>query len=201
MLEKSYASHLDDTGREFLTTIQSSAKSMNAMLEGYLSFLGVSRRGLEPFGPVNMAELVQSVFEDLNAPQAEPPATLIRHALPPAWGDLSMLRQVLVNLLSNAIKFSVRRDTPTVEVGGVVESNRLVYFVKDNGVGFDSRRAGRLFEAFQRLHSMADFPGTGVGLAIVKRIIERHGGQVWAESPSGQGATFFFSLPPAPKSK
>jgi light-regulated signal transduction histidine kinase (bacteriophytochrome) len=115
--------------------------------------------------------------------------------LPAARGDAALIRQVWVNLLENAVKFSNRRERPTIEVSGDGSGDYSVYCVKDNGVGFDMRYQEKLFGVFQRLHPEADFPGTGVGLAIVQRIVVRHGGRVWAESTPNQGAAFYFSLP------
>jgi len=106
-----------------------------------------------------------------------------------------MIRQVLVNLLANAIKFSDRREDPRIEVGCIAGEQATVYYVKDNGIGFDMQYAERLFEVFSRLNASHEFEGTGIGLAIVKRVIDKHGGKVWAEGKEGEGATFFFSLP------
>jgi light-regulated signal transduction histidine kinase (bacteriophytochrome) len=114
--------------------------------------------------------------------------------LPHASGDQALIKEVLVNLLSNAFKFSKFRETATVEVGAYPEKERNVYFVKDNGVGFDMQYYDKLFSVFQRLHSAEEFEGTGVGLAIVQRIVRRHGGSVWAEGKVGEGATFYFTL-------
>jgi two-component system sensor kinase len=115
--------------------------------------------------------------------------------LPPGWGDQSLLYQVMENLLNNAIKYTRARKTAVIEVGGQEEEKETIYYVKDNGVGFEERYADKLFGVFQRLHGREEYEGTGVGLAIVKRIIERHGGRVWAEGKVDEGATFYFALP------
>lgn len=125
----------------------------------------------------------------------EKPASLECAMLPQAWDDEAMLRQVLINLLGNALKYSSQREQPVVEVGAIPGEDCHTFFVRDNGAGLDIASAVKLFEPFQRFHSAAEFPGTGVGLAIVKRIVERHGGRIWAESQPGAGATFFFTLP------
>jgi len=117
------------------------------------------------------------------------------HDLPKGWGDLSLINQVMMNLLSNAVKFTKSKETAVIEVGGRTEGKEGIYYVKDYGVGFDERYADKLFGAFQRLHSGAEYEGTGIGLAIVQRIIHRHGGRVWAEGKVGEGATFYFALP------
>jgi light-regulated signal transduction histidine kinase (bacteriophytochrome) len=115
--------------------------------------------------------------------------------LPDAWGDPSLIEQVLVNLVSNALKFSGGREAARVEVGSLRQGGETVYYVRDNGVGFDMRYAHKLFGVFQRLHTVEEFPGTGIGLSIVQRVVARHGGKVWADSRKGEGTTFFFSLP------
>jgi len=115
--------------------------------------------------------------------------------LPSAPGDPALVRQVWTNLVSNAVKFSSKRDRAVIEIAGVEEPRRVVYTVRDNGAGFDMRFAEKLFGVFQRLHSTREFEGTGVGLAIVQRIVHRHGGDVWADARPGEGATFHFSLP------
>ena len=115
--------------------------------------------------------------------------------LPSAFGDATLLRQVWVNLISNAYKYSKNNPSPEIEIGSINHPNRVVFYVKDNGVGFEMKYYDKLFGVFQRLHSESEFEGTGVGLAIVKKIVDRHEGKVWAESTLNEGATFFFSLP------
>jgi len=142
-----------------------------------------------------MGALVQGVITELSAaPGAASPEWRVGQ-LPHAWGDRVLLRQVWVNLLSNAAKFSARRGQPIIEAGGHTDGDRNVYYVKDNGVGFDMQYYNKLFGVFQRLHSVEEFPGTGVGLAIVQRVVTRHGGRVWAEGKPGEGAIFYFTLP------
>ena len=132
------------------------------------------------------------------------PETTGRHivwkvgSLPDVIGDPALLQQVFINLLDNAVKFTRTREQAEIEVGCRVEPAEYVIYVRDNGVGFDSAHAGKLFGAFQRMHTRARFEGTGVGLANVRRIIQRHGGRTWAESEEGHGATFFFSIPKLP---
>ncbi|MBS1531018.1 MAG: GHKL domain-containing protein, partial [Bacteroidetes bacterium] len=110
-------------------------------------------------------------------------------------GDVGMIKQALVNLVNNAVKYSSKKDRPVIEIGARDEGSKIIYYVKDNGAGFDMAYAGKLFGVFQRLHSQEEFDGTGVGLALVKRIIDKHKGEVWGEGVEGSGATFYFSLP------
>jgi light-regulated signal transduction histidine kinase (bacteriophytochrome) len=162
------------------------------MLEGLLQF---SRLGHKPVvkRPVPMAALAGDVIEELRAQGSAPCIEFRLGALPESLGDPILLRQVWSNLLGNAVKYSRMRAPAIVEVG--YEPARSAYYVRDNGVGFEMKNAGRLFGVFERLHSDAEFEGAGVGLAIVQCIVQRHGGEVGAESTPGRGATFRFSLP------
>jgi light-regulated signal transduction histidine kinase (bacteriophytochrome) len=145
---------------------------------------------------VESLKLVCEVQEELAPQQAGRPIEWhIAPDLPACRADATLLRQVWSNLLSNAIKYSGKREKAVIEVGGRMEGNETVFFVRDNGTGFDMRYAHKLFGVFQRLHRAEDYEGTGVGLAIVQRLVVRHGGRVWAESAPEQGATFYFSLP------
>jgi signal transduction histidine kinase len=147
--------------------------------------------------PVDLAALCHEVFHDLVGGRANRNVVFKVQPLTPASGDPALLRQVLVNLLANALKFSRHAEPAVIEVGMVRPEGSAspIYFVRDNGVGFDMDQADRLFVMFQRLYHQGEFEGSGVGLAMVRRIIERHGGQVWAEAEPGRGATFFFTLP------
>ena len=145
--------------------------------------------------PVDMGNLVEKVVRELEPGLWEGRGKMVVGPLPSAQGDPHLLRQVWVNLLSNAGKFSRDEEAPLVEVDGWEEGGELVYRVKDNGVGFNQDFAGKLFRVFERLHRQDEFEGTGVGLALVSRIMERHGGRIWGEGVVGQGATFWFTLP------
>jgi light-regulated signal transduction histidine kinase (bacteriophytochrome) len=142
-----------------------------------------------------MSALAREVYSELAQGSDGREITCTVSSLAPAAGDPAMIRQVLVNLIANAIKFTATRATAVIEVGSQTGDGETVYFVRDNGVGFDMQYAGQLFGVFSRLHGSHEFEGTGIGLAIVKRVVEKHGGRVWAESAPDQGATFFFSLP------
>jgi len=139
-----------------------------------------------------MEAMARTVVEELRP--SYPHAQISIQPMPGAQADPALLRQVMLNLVSNALKFSSRRADAHIAIGVLQEGEPPAYFVRDNGAGFDTQHAAKLFGVFQRLHQESDFPGTGVGLAIVRRIIERHKGRVWAESSPGKGATFFFTL-------
>jgi two-component system sensor histidine kinase/response regulator len=142
-----------------------------------------------------MEALASSVFYELVPQEDEGRFDFCLEPLPPAIGDPTLIRQVWVNLLGNAVKFSSKRERAVIEVGSQQNQAETIYYVRDNGAGFDMQYADKLFRVFQRLHSERDFEGTGVGLAIIQQIIHRHGGRVWAEGQVDQGATFYFTLP------
>jgi light-regulated signal transduction histidine kinase (bacteriophytochrome) len=139
--------------------------------------------------------MVKSVYHDLSAMDDPARISFQVEALPAACGDPKLLYQVWTNLISNAIKFSARREKALIQIGSQVSAAETIFYIRDNGAGFDPQYAEKLFGVFQRLHSERDFAGTGVGLAIVQRIISRHGGRVWAEGRLNEGATFYFSIP------
>ena len=194
LLWNDHGSQLDQEAQRKLGIIRAEAARMGALIDDLLAFSRLGRKSLQP-AKLDMAALAQNVFDRL---RADPEATCVElrlGTLPQAWGDRAMLEQVWVNLLSNAIKFSSKKVLPIVEVGAITEEREHVFFVRDNGAGFDPRYKAKLFGVFQRLHDGSEFPGTGVGLALVQRIILRHGGRVWADGKPGEGATFHFTLP------
>lgn len=191
LLER-YSDKLDGRGQEFLRRACDSSQQMDRLIEGLLKLSRLSRAELQKH-KIDLSRLAQTLMQELR--QAEPQRQLTAKVAPglEVFADERLLRSVLENLLRNAWKFTARRSDPVVEVG--FDPSKQAYFVRDNGVGFDMAYARNLFGVFQRLHSATEFPGTGVGLATVQRIINRHGGRVWAEAALGQGATFYFSLP------
>lgn len=193
ILQDSCGDRLDDEDRRLLAKIRDSTSRMAQLIEDLLRLSQIGRAPLAA-QQIDMAALARAALNEL---QPGPTARCVIEPLPAAWGDASLIRQVWVNLLSNALKYSRGRDQPVVEVSGHAESGANVYRVKDNGAGFDMKHYDKLFGVFQRLHSAAEFPGTGIGLSIVQRVIARHGGRVWAEGKVGGGAVFFFSLPTA----
>lgn len=194
LLAEKYAAHLDAKGQKFLTAIQKSTKQMDQLIDDLLALSRLKRRDLT-IAEIDVGALAKGVFEELKAITQNRKLRLSINHPPPGRGDPSLMRQVFVNLLSNAIKFTRKRDTAHIEVGGSAGSGENSYYVKDNGVGFDMADAEKLFGVFQRLHSADEYEGTGVGLAIVQRIVNRHGGRVWAEGKIDEGATFYFTLP------
>ncbi len=195
ILQEEYDGVLGEGGRRYTETIASNAARMGQLISDILDFSRMSKRDFAP-EPVDMTRLAQEVYEEVRgAAAAERNIVLNMGDLPPARGDQAMLRQVLVNLISNAVKFTAPRTEAVIEVNGATANGKNIYWVKDNGVGFDMQFTDKLFGVFQRLHPADEFEGTGIGLAIVKRIVSRHGGRVWAESKLGEGATFYFALP------
>ena len=188
-----HAPRLDEDGRRVCGIIADSARTMGCLIDDLLAF---SRLGRAEFAlaSVDMNSMARAVFEDIAGPAYSRRVELRLGNLPEAHGDPVMIRQVWVNLLSNAVKFSSKVDHPFVEVNGEERDDETVYSVRDNGEGFDMRYADKLFGVFQRLHSSKQFEGSGVGLAIVQRIVHRHGGRVWAKSEPGRGAVFSFTL-------
>jgi PAS domain S-box-containing protein len=194
ILAEDYESRLDPEGRRVLGVISSETQRMGQLVDDLLAFSRLGRQKLES-SDINMAAMAQAVFGEQAAQSPKRALQLELKPLLPAHGDRAMIRVVLRNLLSNAIKFTKPRNPALIEVGSRQEDGQAVYHVKDNGVGFDMKYAHKLFGVFQRLHSTEEFEGTGVGLALVQRVIHRHGGRVWAEGRVNQGATFYFSLP------
>ncbi|HLJ10882.1 MAG TPA: ATP-binding protein [Planctomycetaceae bacterium] len=191
---KDFAAQLPVEAQQYLSDVRDNARQMGQLIEDLLAFSRSSRQPLQK-QVVDLAKLADQVVEELRNEDAGRKIKITIGELGACEADSKLLKQVLVNLVSNAIKYTRRREFAEIEIGRREQGpESSVYFVKDNGAGFDSRHAGRLFGAFQRLHRVEDFEGTGVGLAIVQRIINRHGGRVWAEAEVEKGATFFFTL-------
>jgi signal transduction histidine kinase len=188
------SSMLDEEGRHYLGTVSTSAKQMGRLIDDLLAFSRTGRAELKKT-KVKLGELSAKVVEDLRHDAARRNIEWVLGKLPEVEADEGLLRQVLLNLLGNALKYTRRRERARIEVGSRRTRTEHIIFVEDNGVGFDMQYAPKLFGVFQRLHRAADFEGTGVGLANVRRIIHRHGGRTWAEGKVDRGATFYFSLP------
>jgi hypothetical protein len=197
ILQEDHASQLDEDGWRLLGSVRENVGRMARLIEGLLEF---SRSGWQSisYAEFDMTAMAHRVFDELRGdPRRDSDASMpafVVDALPPAWGDPILIRQVWVNLISNAIKYSSCREHPAIRVSGQVRGGETFYSVQDNGAGFDMKYADRLFGVFERLHGAEEFPGTGVGLAIVQRIVKRHGGRIWATAEVDRGATFEFAL-------
>ena len=194
MLEEDHAERLDEEARRLLNVVQSEAQRMGALIDDLLEFSRLGRQSMQQ-GIVDMNQLVRSTFDRLLTQHSGSAVDFRLGALPYVKCDRALMVQVWTNLLSNALKFSAIRERPAIEVSAITDSDEHIYFVRDNGAGFDPRYASKLFGVFQRLHDANEFAGTGVGLALVHRIVSRHGGRVWADGKPGAGATFYFALP------
>jgi light-regulated signal transduction histidine kinase (bacteriophytochrome) len=208
LLLEGYADQLDDDGRFMLTQVRESAQEMGRLIDDLLTFSRLGRCGMK-MQYCDMTTIVQDLFREMEQGHPARRLRLDLKALPSCSGDSGMIREVVRNLLDNAVKFTGTRDEAVIEVGmwngeqktGLIpdlpggDQPLVVYYVKDNGVGFDTRYRDKLFQVFQRLHRSEDFEGTGIGLALVRRILQRHGGEICADSEPDNGATFYFSLP------
>jgi PAS domain S-box-containing protein len=192
IFEEDYGASLDPTATAHLHVIQQQAKHMGELIDGLLQF---SRLGRQPLHKqtVNCNALIAKVWQDLELERGDRQIQLTVHDLPTCPADPMLLQQVWVNLLSNAVKYTAKVESAQIEIG-VQSEPELIYFIRDNGAGFDLQYSDKLFGVFQRLHRSSEFPGNGVGLALTKRIIQRHGGQIWVEAAVNQGATFFFTI-------
>ncbi len=195
-LLEDHAARLDAEGQRLLGVVRENAQRMGQLIDGLLRFARFGRQAMT-MAPIDMMDLARRVVAEVQqgGGSALPPVAI--DPLPPAMGDKTLIRQVLANLVANAVKFSRGRARPDVRIGARPQGAEVIYFVRDNGIGFDMRYADKLFQVFGRLHRAEEFEGTGVGLALVQRIVQRHGGRVWAESVPDRGATFHFTLPGA----
>ncbi len=193
-LQEDCADGLDATGRQYLSLVRQNTQRMGRLIDDLLGLSRVGRQALRT-GPVQLEGIVQRAWDELGPDRAGRPVELRVGDLPPCQADPALLKQVYVNLLGNALKFSRAHAPAIIEVGCQAgEAGEPVYYVKDNGIGFDMQYADRVFGVFQRLHRAEEYEGTGVGLAIVQRVVQRHGGRIWAEAEEGRGAAFYFTL-------
>ena len=193
ILADDYASHLDTEGKRLCSIIHENTAKMGRLIDDLLAFSRLGRAEMS-LSPVDMQTMANSVFHELTTPESLARIDFQVGALPAAVADPTLMRQVWMNLLSNAIKFSSKRERAVIKVSAQQNQGESVYVVQDNGAGFEMQYVGKLFGVFQRLHSSKEFEGTGVGLALVQRVIRRHGGRVWAEGEIDKGATFYFAL-------
>lgn len=194
ILVEDYRGKVDEEGMRILNVIMESAKKMGRLIDELLALSRVGQKGVVK-NKIDMRSLVDRVVHEVQRTLACPSVRVVIQNLPDAYGDAILIEQVLTNLVSNAFKFTRKHDKPAIEIGFQDGKGEVVYAVKDNGIGFDMKYHNKLFGVFERLHREEEFEGTGVGLAIVQRIVQKHGGRVWAEGKVGQGATFYFTLP------
>lgn len=194
ILQEEYQERFDAEGKRLLKVVRNSVHQMGSQIDGLLLFLSLGKRQMK-CGPIDMDKLALEVFAELQAKKPSCHMRLNAEGSPSAWGDREMIRQVLTNLLSNAVKFSSSESETVVELSGTENGNETVYAIKDYGVGFDMQYADKLFKVFERVHPTGQYEGAGIGLAIVKRIVTRHGGRVWVESKINKGTTIYFALP------
>ena len=189
-----HSASLDDEGKRLVKVLRDNAQRMGRLVDDILHFLSMGRRKIV-YSTVDIAKLAAEIVTELQTTAPARKLHLEIGTLPPAWGDHDMIREALQNLLSNAVKFSPTDREVLIEVGGAVEGKENIYSVTDHGIGFDMRYADKLFRVFERVHATGQYEGSGIGLALVKRIVTRHGGRVWAEGKVNVGATIYFALP------
>jgi signal transduction histidine kinase len=189
-----YGPQLPEDGRRYLGTIRAGAQRMGALIDDLLAFARLNRQPIKKRS-FDTSKLINEALEELGYPWPDRKIDIQIGNLPQSVGDPALLKQVWLNLISNALKYTRKREAAQVEIGSVNVDGTDAFFIRDNGTGFDMRYAGKLFAVFQRFHRAEDYEGTGVGLAIVQRIIHRHGGRIWADAAIDRGATFYFTLP------
>lgn len=196
-LLEDYREKLDEEGQRYLNIITTSTNQVYALVDGILSYSRLGRQEMHP-SDVPMNDVVRGLVAEMQAKHPARKLDVRVQSLPIACCDLVLIRHLWSSLLDNAIKFTGPRETAVIEIGGEDQPKEVVYFIKDNGVGFDMKYAEKLFGVFQRFHTEKEFPGVGVGLAIGQRIVRRQGGRIWADAKVNEGTTIYFSLPKAP---
>ncbi|MGZ3885666.1 MAG: sensor histidine kinase, partial [Bacteroidia bacterium] len=192
ILEEDYGALLDEEGKRVIGVVRANALKMGKLIDDLLAFSRLGKKELSKT-TIDMNVLTATVVSELKTSVCR--AEIAIEELHPVIGNLDLLSQVMTNLVSNAIKYSSKKENPVIQISSEKKNNEIIFSVKDNGSGFDMAYVGKLFEVFQRLHSQSEFEGTGVGLAIVYRIIINHGGRVWADAKVNEGAIFCFALP------
>ena len=193
LLDRRYKGELDDAAAEFIDFAVDGANRMKGLLNDLLSYSRVGTRG-KTFAPVNCSECLDAALSNLKLAIEESGVHVYCEPLPTFTADSMQLTQLFQNLVGNAIKFK-SENPPEIDIQAITQKEGWLFSVKDNGIGIDPRHKDRIFLVFQRLQTREDYPGTGIGLAICKKIVERHGGRIWVESANGEGSTFYFTLP------
>jgi light-regulated signal transduction histidine kinase (bacteriophytochrome) len=186
--------HFDEETRRQFSLIRTNVETMGHLIDDLLAFSRSGKQAMKKIS-LDMEEIIKEVWQNLLTVNPERKMALSVEGMRPGLGDRSLIQVVVSNLLGNAVKFTRTREITRIEAGSRMEDDETVYYIRDNGTGFDMKYYDKIFGVFQRLHDSAEYEGTGIGLALVKRIIDRHGGRVWAESEKDKGATFYFSLP------
>lgn len=194
ILEKKYHDKIDNEGRRMMGIVSDNAKKMGQLIDDLLQFSRLGKKEVQKTN-IDTKAMVNSIIKEIDKDQWNNRAVIKIEDLLPSHGDSALLHQVFYNLITNALKYSRTKENPVIEIGSYSEGKENTYYIKDNGVGFDMQYYDKLFHVFQRLHSAEQFEGTGVGLAIVSKVISRHGGKVWADGKVNEGAIFYFSLP------
>jgi light-regulated signal transduction histidine kinase (bacteriophytochrome) len=193
ILLNEYADRLDEEGLLYQQRIRANAERLDGYISGILAYSSLSRQELIR-EEIDLTNLVRQVIRELSTQIGERKIDISVAKMPGVSADRGLLRVALTNLISNAIKFTDTQPEPTISIGSIEKNGRVIYFVRDNGIGLDMKFAEIIFETFQRLHGVDQYQGRGIGLALVRRIILRHGGNVWVQSEEGQGATFYFTI-------
>lgn len=194
ILSEKFKDELSEDAQKYLEIVNANGKKMTLLIDDLLAFSHLAKNDIKK-DLVNTEQIVNSIIEECCNQNAIDKTIFQVENVLPVTGDSSMLKQVWVNLISNAYKYSQKKESPLIKISSSQNNGEITYSIQDNGVGFDMEYYNKLFEIFQRLHSDSEFEGTGIGLAIVQRIVSRHGGKVWAEAKVDEGATFYFTIP------
>lgn len=193
MLQTDYADQLNDAGKKLLGKLLNKTQNMEKLIKELLEFFRMGKKELV-YQNISMHKMANDLIAVIKEEEKERDIQFIVHPIPNIPGDNTLLKQVWINLITNAVKYTAYKGKAIIEIGAEEKATTVIYYIKDNGAGFDMRYADKLFKIFQRLHSQEKFEGIGIGLSFVHRIIQKHKGKVWAEAKEGQGATFFFEL-------